>query len=52
MAYSFRFLWDSFKYPLPWLESIINEEQPFSKNYFYGEILHISDSITNISINF
>ena len=26
MAYSFRFLWDSFKYPLPWLKSIINEE--------------------------
>ncbi|CAK88400.1 unnamed protein product (macronuclear) [Paramecium tetraurelia] len=49
MAYSFRFLWDSFKYPLPWLESVINEEQPFSKSYFYGEILQISDSITNIN---
>ncbi|CAD8059026.1 unnamed protein product [Paramecium sonneborni] len=49
MAYSLRFLWDSFKYPLPWLESIIDDEQPFSKKHFYEQILQISDSITNIN---
>ncbi|CAD8144099.1 unnamed protein product [Paramecium pentaurelia] len=49
MAYSLRYLWESFKYPIPWLESIVEQNKPFSRDYFYDSIVQMSTSITDLN---
>jgi SNF family Na+-dependent transporter len=48
LAYSLIFLWDSFKYPLPWkVENPVNGKL-WDDTYFYNEVLQISPNMLEL----
>ncbi|EGR34175.1 hypothetical protein IMG5_021560 [Ichthyophthirius multifiliis] len=49
LAYSFYYLWESFKFPLPWkIDENLKHIQPWNKDFFYNNVLQSTGSINNL----
>ncbi|EAS00316.3 Na-dependent neurotransmitter transporter (macronuclear) [Tetrahymena thermophila SB210] len=49
LAYSIYYLWESFKYPLPWkIDDIYTSPEPWNTEYFYKDVLRSSSGLESI----